>query len=85
MLCVRFDIFDTVQASNRVDRVLHRIGGDDFGVVALAVGGIEVTFEGNVHDQLKNAMAITVAFNIRQANFGFAVRLSGDGNAHGLL
>jgi hypothetical protein len=38
---------DRVPAGQHVNRVLHRVGGDDFGTIGRGIGRVEIAFQGD--------------------------------------
>ncbi len=62
-----------VLGRERVDRVLHRVGRDDVGVVAVGVGGPEVALERDVHGQVADAWRSGSRVDLDQPDRGLAV------------
>ena len=73
-----------VLGCQRVDRVLHRVGRDDAGVVAAGVREREVALERDGHGQVADPMTIGLTDELDQADrrLAIAVRTELD---HGVL
>src|SRR5207253_1507093 len=79
-----FDVGQRVVAGDGVDGVLHRVGRDDFRVVAVGVGGLEGAFELDVDGELLELVDVGAAGDLGQADLGLAVGVLGeDAGGHG--
>src|SRR5579863_1981900 len=67
------DRFDGMLPRERVHGVFHRIRRENFGVVALGVGGLEIAFKANRDVQLANVMAALLARDAQEADTRFTV------------
>ena len=62
-------------ARDRVDGVLHGVGGQDFAVVAVVVRGVKVAGEQYLHGPLAQFVSLGAARDFHQADARFAVAI----------
>ncbi len=58
-----------------VDGVFHRVGRQDFAVVAVKMGGVKVSLEEHLNRPLAQVVAVFVARDLHQADAGFSVAI----------
>ena len=54
----RLDLVDRMFLRKRIDRVAHRVGGEQAGVVSLDVRGVEVALEPDVDREIAQLVAV---------------------------
>ncbi len=65
-------------ARDGVDGVLHGVGGEDFAVVAVEVGGVEISFEEDLHGPFAEVVNAVAAGDLHEADAGFSVAIFGE-------
>ncbi len=70
-------------ARDEVDGVLHRVGGEDLGVVAKSVRGVEVAGEEDLDGPLVEVVVIEVLGEAHEADARFAVAVGVEFGGHG--
>src|SRR5258708_22967298 len=71
-----FDLLAGPGLGQRIDRVLHRVGGEHGPVVARGVNRIEIAFELNINGDLGEVVAIGVARDLQYPPARFSLIIS---------
>ena len=76
------DVRQRMLPGEDVDGILHRVGGDDLAIVAVAVGGVEISFQPHIDAHLDQVVAVCVAGDFRQLNLRFAIGVVRENRGH---
>ena len=69
----RFDGVDRILLGKRIDRVAHRVGGEQAGVVPLGVRGVEVALESDVDREIAEVVSAGPARDLDETDLGLSV------------
>ena len=79
------DVVERVLGGQRVDGVLHRVGGEDALVVPLRVGRREIPFEADAHRDVLELVALRAAADGHQADRLFSIIVFSQRDGHAQL